>query len=507
MISTLDSRRFTLIGSLAAAVALSGCWSIEPEVQRPAPVAQRPAAVIQPAVSVAKPNVIVILADDLGYADVSTYRKGRIPTPNIDRIGQEGAVFTQGYATAPICSPSRAGLLTGRHQQRFGFEFNPGVPSMTMSERRGIDPRELTMADAMRGGGYRTAAIGKWHLGSTPALYPTSRGFDEFWGFLSAQTNHIRPQAPQAVNALASTPDWSTGSIAPMTTIDAPRTVVAGPQREPVDLGNGLLTEQITEQALAFIERNRERPFFLYLAHEAPHLPLQTTRKYYDRFPAIQDRNQRVYASMVSSLDDAVGAVLERLDRLGLADNTIVVFLSDNGCAAYIPDLCSGEPLSGGKLTYLEGGIRVPYLMRWPTRIKAGTTHREPVSSLDILPTAANAAGIVLPRDRVYDGFDLMAQLDRADAARRPPLFWRSLPMRALRDGDWKYVRDLDGVEFLYNLADDPKETRDRAGQEATRLAGLRAQYSQWEADKIAPGWNARAWSFEIEGRVFKFTP
>lgn len=456
-----------------------------------------------------RPNIVLILADDLGYADVSTYRAGRIPTPNIDRIGREGAVFTQGYATAPICSPSRAGLMTGRHQQRFGFEYNTGPAPRDLAERRGLDSAEWTLADALRSAGYRTAAIGKWHLGSAPERYPLSRGFDEFWGFLTGQSNHIAPDAPEAVNALppASGPPY-TDLVRPWPAVGAGNAIVTGPQRERVDLGNGYLPEQITEQALAFIERHRAQPFFLYLAHSTPHTPLQTTRKYFDRFGAIADRSQRVYAGMVSALDDAVGAVLDRLAALGIARNTIVVFVSDNGCAAYIPGLCGAEPLSGGKLTYLEGGVRIPFLVRWPARIAAGRIHQAPVSTLDLFPTLAAAAGIGLRSDRAYDGLDLLPQLQRAADTQRPPLFWRSQPMQAMRLGDWKYLKDLDGIESLYDLAADPTESRDLAATQPSVLADLRARYAGWQADKAAPKWSAtRVVEYDFAGRHFRFTP
>ena len=496
---TIAPRWMATLGLLAMAV--SGCRSPDPE-------AVRPPAASEMRQAAAKPNVVVIIADDLGYADVSTYHQGRIPTPNIDRIGREGVVFTQGYASAPICSPSRAGLMTGRHQQRFGFEYNNGPAMRDINQRLGIDPRELTLADALRGAGYRTGAIGKWHLGSAPEFYPLNRGFDEFWGFLTGQTNFIRPDAPGVVNAQSPSPVIQAGELVrPAMRVSPANAVVTGPARERVELGDGFLTEQITEQALAFIERHRARPFFLYVAHHAPHTPLQVTQKYFDRFAAIQDRTQRVYAGMVSALDDGVGAVLDRLDALGLADNTIVVFLSDNGCAAYIPNLCSAQPLSGGKLTYLEGGVRIPFLVRWPARLKPGATHAGVVSTLDIFPTLVAAAGARLPADRAYDGGDLIARLQAGAEQARGPLYWRTHPMHAMRDGDWKYLKDLDGAEALYRLSEDPRETRNLAAGETARLADMRQRYGVWEADKIAPKWAARSTAFEFDGRTFKFTP
>lgn len=458
----------------------------------------------------AQPNIIVILADDLGYADVSAYRADRIPTPNIDRIGREGALFTQGYSSAPICSPARAGLLTGRHQQRFGHEYNTGPAVRELTGKRGLDTSEVTMADALRSAGYRTAAIGKWHLGSAPEFYPTNRGFDEYWGFLTGQTNHIRPLAADAVNAFEPVERPIAGDLSrAWLQVTPANRVVRGAEREPVELGDGLLTEQLTEQAVAFIERNRTQPFFLYLAHHAPHTPLQVSRKYFDRFPNIGNRSARVYAGMVSALDDGVGEVLQALARHRLADNTIVVFLADNGCAMYLPDVCSGKPLSGGKLSYLEGGVRVPYLMRWPARIRAGTVHSAPVSSLDLFPTFAAAAGMTLPAGRVYDGIDLISQLGASgtSAKARGPLFWRSQPMAAVREGHWKYIREMDGSELLYDLSTDVLERDDRAPHEAAVVARLRQAHRQWEADKTSPRWPSNRVSFSFEGRRYEFPP
>jgi arylsulfatase A-like enzyme len=482
-------------------VALLGCAP-----SAPPPKAIGKSASVQISKKISQPNVIVIIADDLGYADISTYFRGRITTPNIDRLGREGVVFTQGYVSAPICSPSRAGLMTGRHQQRFGFEYNNGPARRDFEQRLGLDPDEITLADQLRTAGYHTGAIGKWHLGARDEFYPTNRGFDEFWGFLTGQTNFIRPDATDAVNALP--PGAKNGGLVPPSkTVSSLNAVIEGPNRDRVNLGDGYLTEQITDEALSYIDRNKDRPFFLYVAHPAPHTPLQVTKKYYDRFPQIKNKAARIYAGMVSALDDSVGAILDGLEQKGLAENTIVVFLSDNGCAAYVPGICSPEPLSGGKLTYLEGGIRVPFMMKWPAKIPAGTVHSEPISSLDIFPTATSAAGISLPNSRTYDGFDLMPQIAKGQNSVRSPMFWRTLPMNVIRDGDWKYYKDLDSIEFLYNLKSDPKEVDNRAAFEPKRLTEMRAKFESWEKGMVAPKWPGRKNSYEFGGRSFKFTP
>jgi arylsulfatase A-like enzyme len=485
-----------LATSLFGLVAASGCAASRSGEQPMAPT------------STARPNVIVIMADDLGYADVSIYHKGRIPTPNLDRLGREGVVFTQGYVSTPICSPSRAALMTGRYQQRYGFEHNNGPAARDAGERLGLDPAELTLGDVLKAGGYRTGVVGKWHLGSSDEHYPTNRGFETWWGFLTGQTNFIHPNAPGAVNGAPASTSREAGSIAqPVLQVSRLNAIITGPDRTVIPHGEWHLTEELTKKSIEFIDSSGDRPFFLYLAHHAPHTPLQTTQKYYDRFPNIADKGQRVYAGMVSALDDSIGDILNHLEKRGISDNTIVVFLSDNGCAAYLPGLCSPEPLSGGKLSHYEGGIRVPFLMRWPAAIPAGTVHDKPVSSLDVFPTAVKAAGLQLPADRVFDGKDLVAQVRAGASTPERQLVWRSTPLRTVRQGDWKYHRDFDGNEFLYNLRTDPKERVNLAKQEPQRLAELQAVYALWERDKKAPAWPGRFTEYDFDGRHFKFAP
>jgi arylsulfatase A-like enzyme len=495
--------RFTLVAAglmLAAAPTLSLGDAGVPSAQARGDAAAPVAAVA------GRPNVLVIILDDLGFADVSAYKKGRIPTPHIDRLAREGVLFTQGYVSAPICSPSRAGLMTGRHQQRFGFEYNNGPGAIDRAEHRGLDPREQTIGDVLKAGGYRTGVIGKWHLGWNDEHYPTNRGFDHFWGLLTGQTNFMRPDAPDVINAYEpSKPGEARELVQPYQVVGATEQIVTGPDRTPVPLGDRHLTDMITDEAIRFIDTSRDQPFFLYLAHPAPHTPLQATREWYDRFPGIESRQNRVYAAMVAQADAGIGRVLAHLEASGRADNTIVVLLSDNGCAAYIGGLCSPEPLSGGKLTYLEGGVRVPFILRWPARIKGGRVFDRPVSSLDIMPTVARAAGVTLPADRAYDGQDIMATL----AGKRAPrtLFWRTQPIAAMREGDWKFVRDLEGREYLYNLRKDPRETVNLVTRHPRRAEAMRAAHAAWAAQMSAPGWKPRRTEFDFGGRHFVFTP
>jgi len=490
---------------LVAASALT--LAVSPAVAAgPAPPPASASAGAPAAVQAQRPNVIVILMDDLGYADVSAYHKGRIPTPNIDRLANEGVRFTQGYVSAPICSPSRAGLMTGRHQQRFGFEYNNGPGRLDREQHRGLDPREKTLADVLKAGGYRTGIVGKWHLGWNDEHYPTNRGFDHFWGLLTGQTNFMRPDGPDVVNAYPpSKPGDSRELAQPYQTVGETEQLVTGPDRRVVELGDRHMTDLITDEAIRFIDGTGDKPFFLYLAHPAPHTPLQATRAWFDRFPNIESKQNRVYAAMVAQVDDGIGRVLRHLEASGKADNTIVMLLSDNGCAAYIPDLCSSEPLSGGKLTYLEGGVRVPFIMRWPAKVKAGQVVDRPVSSLDIFPTAVAAAGLTLPSDRAYDGTDIIAQLQSKRS--RGPLFWRTQPIAAMREGDWKFVRDLDGNEFLYNIRRDPHENRNLVNVNKRQAELMRSAHAAWAAKMGQPGWKPRRTDYSFGGRTFKFTP
>lgn len=440
-------------------------------------------------------NVIVILADDLGVADVSAYFANRIPTPNIDRIAHGGVRFTAGYATAAMCSPSRAALLTGRYQNRFGFEYNAGSDERVEAEGLGLDTGERTVADLMRAAGLHTGIIGKWHQGSQPQFEPTARGFDEFFGFFAGSTNYIEPDVPGVING---------ESVERREGASFWKQIVRDPGREVVNNADKYLTEEFTREALGFLDRNADRPFFLYLAYNAPHTPLQTTQKYYDRFPDIADERMRIYAAMVSALDDGVGAVLDRLDALDLADETLVVFVSDNGCAAYA-GVCDCS-LRGGKLTLLEGGTRIPYLMRWPRGLPAGAVYDRQVSSLDVLPTALRAVGVAVPSEPRHDGVDL-APFVRGTAKGAPheTLFWRSLPLVAVHQGPWKLWESRDGAfSHLYDLSSDPGEKNDLAQSRPAKADELRAEFDAWSADLPPPAWDPRNIVIDACGEEFR---
>lgn len=451
-----------------------------------------------------KPNVIIIMADDLGYADVSAYGIKRLNTPNIDRIGNEGVKFTDGYASAPVCSPSRAGTQTGRYQERFGFEFNNGPARRDAEEGLGLDVGEITLGQQLRNNGYRTGLVGKWHLGSQDQFYPTNRGYDEFVGLLSGATSYIDITRPDVVNLQKA--DGGEGGNAGRR--NQYTQIVEGPNRQVVDNHQEYLTEYLARRSTEFISRNAksDNPYFLYAAFTAPHDPLTVTRKYYDRFPQIKDEQNRIYAAMVSSLDDAVGEILDAVDASGEADNTIVYFLSDNGCAAYYPGMCACEPLRGGKLTHYEGGVRVPMLVRWPAKLKGGQVYRNPVSTLDIFPTLTAAAGGALAKDRVYDGVDLVPYLSgQKEGVPHDALMWRRHPMASIRKGDWKLWKSLDGkFTLLFNLKDDPNETTNLAEKNPAKLNELQTAFDTWAKDMQDPRWPSRpAISYDVCGTPF----
>jgi len=427
-----------------------------------------------------RPNIVLILADDLGYCDSELYGCDTIPTPNIKRIADDGVLCTEGYVTSPVCSPSRAGLLTGRYQQRYGHEFLPSDNS------RGLPRSETTLADALRQFGYTTGLVGKWHLGVGEEFNPIHRGFDEFFGVAGPASDYIDPTRE---DVKSSRPDRETAKApksAPAATWEGrgKNAVMRGTQ--PVE-EEQYLTDAFTREAVAFINNHRSRPFFLYVPYTAPHQPLQVTQKYYNRFPHIDDESTRIYAAMISSMDDGIGSILDALEENRLEKNTLVIFLSDNG--AGVADYCSNRPLRLGKQTLFEGGIRVPFCMKWPGQIPEGTTCEHPVSALDIFPTAVAAAGGDPSTKNPGDGVDLLPYL-KGTISDRPHdmLFWRSSPNWAVRIGNWKLIHAGDR-DWLYNLNDDIGEQSNLAAEQPEMVKKLKNAYDRWNSEMIEPLW------------------
>jgi len=424
----------------------------------------------------ARPNIVLIFADDLGYCDSELYGCETVPTPNISRIADEGALFTAGYVTSPVCSPSRASLLTGRYQQRFGHEFLPSKDS------DGLPASETTLANAMRQTGYTTGMVGKWHLGVAEQFHPMKRGFNEVYGVIGAATDYVDPTRK---DVRSSRPGREPRPPGAWNGRPAKRAVTRGTQ--PVE-EDEYLTDAFTREAVEFIERHKSSPFFLYVPYTAVHQPLQVTQQYYDRFGHIEDESQRIYAAMTAAMDDGIGAILDALEDNGLDEQTLVIFLSDNG--AGVADYCSNEPLRLGKQTLFEGGVRVPFTMKWPGQIRKGLVYDHPVSALDIFPTVMTAAGgVEASTNKLRDGVDLIPYLtgSKSDLP-HDTLYWRSGANWAVREGNWKLIH-AGGRNWLYNLADDIGERSNRATQRPDLVEQLKSAYGRWASEMIDPAW------------------
>ncbi|MBT5817933.1 MAG: sulfatase [Proteobacteria bacterium] len=425
-----------------------------------------------------RPNVLLIFVDDLGYCDTELYGCDTVPTPNINRLADEGVLFTDGYVSSPVCSPSRAGLLTGRHQQRFGHEF---LPSTAADSTSGLPVGEVTLADAMRDAGYVTGMVGKWHLGVQKQFHPTNRGFDEFFGMTTWGADYVDPTRDD-VKAIR-----RPGRPVPVPTGNWERDIDTVQRGTTPVAEDDYLTEAFTQEAIAFINKHKARPFFLYLPHLAVHGPLQVTQKYYDRFPHIKDESSRIYAAMTSALDDGIGEVLDALEQNGLDDNTLVIFTSDNGAGA--ADYCSNEPLRLGKQTMFEGGVRVPFAIKWPGKIPKGTTYEHPISTLDIFPTVLAAAGASPATDIALDGVDLMPYLSGSNSEKpHDKLFWRAGNIWATREGDWKLIYAADR-HWLYDLSADIGEKTNLADKRPDRVKEMTASFEQWNRGNVEPLW------------------
>ncbi len=417
-------------------------------------------------------NIVVILADDLGYGSVSWYGSS-IPTPQIDSIAVNGVGFASGYVSAPVCNPSRPGLLTGRYQQRWGKELNSQTEPPVGAPPKSLPRSESALAEPLSEAGYATAAIGKWQLGMSDGHHPLDRGFEYFFGM---------PSGSRFVDA-----SWPDARIAPGHR-DPGEPDGSGRQRrlfrgrEPVPM-DALLTDMLAAEGAAFIDRHHDEPFFLYLAFHAPHTPIQTTEKYYQRFPEITDETERIYAAMISALDDGVGSVLEALHRHELESNTLVFFVSDNG-AAKTSDLDGrrNAPLTGHKRNLYEGGIRVPFALQWPARLDGGLRYGPAVSSLDIVPTALAAAGVDSGGLQPLDGVDLMPFLEgEREGVPHETLFWRSGPNAAVRSGPLKLLLPGGGPLRLYNVEEDPAETKDLSADLQDEVRRLREAFHAWQ--------------------------
>lgn len=421
----------------------------------------------------ARPNIVLIVADDLGYGELGCQGNPDVATPNIDSIARNGVRFTSGYVSSPYCCPSRAGLMTGRYQTRFGHEMN-AVGKLNLDERVGLPLEEATLAERLKAAGYRTACVGKWHLGGAAKFHPLRRGFDEFFGFLHEGHFYAPPPYRGLVTRLrVNEPPY-----------DDNNPVMRGTE---VIEEREYLTGAFTREACGFVDRSAGRPFFLYLPYNAVHSPMQAPVAEVRKHQSLHDEQRRVFAAMLASMDAGVGRVLERLRAAGVEENTLVVFLSDNGGPT--AELTSSNlPLRGGKGQLWEGGIRVPFLMQWKSRIEGGRVLDAPVSSLDLFPTVCAAAGASLPAKKL-DGVNLLPYLTAGAAGPHESLFWRYGPNLALRRGNWKIVKQGDEPFRLYDLEADLGETRDLSAAEAGRFGAMRRELDAVNAEMVPPLW------------------
>ncbi|HEX2488711.1 MAG TPA: sulfatase-like hydrolase/transferase [Blastocatellia bacterium] len=422
----------------------------------------------------AKPNILLIVADDLGYADIGVNGCQDVPTPHIDSIAKNGVRFTNGYVSGPYCSPTRAGLMTGRYQQRFGHEFNPG-PAANADPEFGLPLTETTMPDRLKSLGYATGMVGKWHLGFESKFHPMKRGFDEYFGFLGGAHSYL---------ANGDNLNQVSRGMQPVKEIS-------------------YLTDMFGDEAVAFIERQKSRPWFLYLPFNADHSPMHAKESDLARFAHIKDPLRQKFAAMHAAMDTQIGRVLETLRKHKLEENTLILFVSDNGG----PTNNNGSrnaPLRGFKAQTWEGGIRVPMLAQWKRALPAGKVYDQPVIQLDFLPTALAAAGAEAKAEWKLDGVNLLPHLTgKEKGAPHAALYWRFGQQIAVRMGDWKLVKapganaaqgefrakaSTEGAH-LYNLARDVGEQNNLAEKEPGKLEQLASAWDKWNAELQEPRW------------------
>ena len=408
----------------------------------------------------ALPNLVLIVADDLGYGDLGIQGSKQIPTPNIDQLARDGLIFTNGYVSSPVCAPARAGLLTGKHQAGFGFNDNlagnqPGFDANYL----GLPLTEQTLANKLKSLGYATGLIGKWHLGAAPQFNPVKRGFDEFWGFLDGGHDYFiaKPNGTSMESAIQCNykkPDLLT-----------------------------YMTDDIGNESVDFIKRHNNQSFFLYAAFNAPHAPMQATDEDLKLFSHIKDKLRQTYCAMVYRLDQNIGKIMKTLQEQALERNTLVVFISDNGGPANsISNGSINAPLRGQKTTVLEGGIRVPFFLKWPAIIGGGKKFTDPVSALDICPTFIKAAGGLVSEKDHYTGVDILPYLTGSTKGMpHQTMEWRYTAGVAIRDGDWKLIRLPDRLPMLYHLSEDIAEQHDVSLLYPDKTKSMLKKLGTWE--------------------------
>lgn len=418
-----------------------------------------------------KPNIIVILSDDAGYADFGFQGSEIMKTPHLDKLASEGMKFKQAYVTAAVCGPSRAGLLTGRYQQRFGFEENNVSGYMSEScladDEMGLPLDQKTIGDYMKSLGYRTGYFGKWHQGSTGRFHPLNRGFDKFVGFRGGARSYWEYNNENPINNLENRLEYGMGNF-----------------KEPKQY----LTKVLTHEAISFVEENKDNNFFLMLAFNAVHAPMEAEKEDLDAFPNLEGK-RKYLAAMTLSMDRECGLLFKKLEELGLDENTLIIFTNDNG-GPTDSNASVNLPLSGTKANHLEGGIRVPFIIKWPNVIPKNSEYDFPISTLDILPTSFMVSGGVSDSLKNIDGVHLIPYLT-GENTNRPHeyLYWKKENRGVIREGDWKLIRFPDRPAELFDLSTDISEKNNLAFKNPEKVADLYKKLFQWELTLVRPLW------------------
>lgn len=478
-----------------------------------------------------RPNILLITADDLGVADVSLYKEGGIETPHIEKLGTEGIIFENAYVTSPICSPSRAAIFTGRYPQRFGFHFQmhdrylknrleylgfkyfmnsypwiakwmDAVPDEEAIEKQGLPPTEISLAELLKKYGYNTGLIGKWHLGSTESNNPCAFGFEEQYGFMDSHSLYAPEDSPDIINQKIEG-DWTDPFI-----WEGQRNGPHAIFRNCEEIKEtGYLTDRITEEAVDYLDSHSKDPFFLWVSYNAPHTPLQATKSYVDKHMDIEDPVRRMHVAMIHNLDDAIGKLLNHLKEIGLEENTLIFFLSDNGGAEYNLTTDNG-PYFGGKTTDFEGGLKIPMIIKWKNHLQEGIRYKPIVSSLDVFATSAAVADAEIMPEKPIDGTNLIPFLK--DSIQNTPhdyIFWQRGFSKALRSDEWKFIlNEESGDTLLFNLIEDPYELNNMSTSHRNIKQELLEIHNNWSGQNSAPLWPSMIYFYtNKDGKPFYF--
>ena len=478
-----------------------------------------------------KPNIILLTVDDLGMADCSLYGEGTIETPNIDKLGSQGIIFDNAYVTSPVCAPSRASIITGRYNQRFGFEFTmherylknrfeylgfkyffdsdpwlvkwaSEVPNKKAINDQGLPLSEITLPEVLKKQGYRTGIVGKWHLGWSEKKLPSVYGFDEQYGFFTSHS-HYAPEGSEGIVNQKIANDWTDPYI-----WSGQRKGAHAIYRNNKEIKEeGYLTDRITEEAMQFMDKKAEQPFFLWISFNAPHTPLQAKKEDVDRFMDIKDPVKRVYRAMIFNLDNAIGRIMNYLSENDLENNTLIFFISDNGGAEYTHTTENGN-YGGGKNTEFEGGVKVPMILKWPGVLPAGKRFEPMVSAMDIYATSVAITNAPKMTEREIDGINLLPfLLDSIPSAPHKFLFWQRGISKAVRSNEYKLLmNDETGEKFLYDLKENKYENPEISVENQKIVESLVKAHEQWRRKNVKPMWPSVIYFSAIkDGKTYYF--